>query len=197
MNKNKVVLLFLAVCMLVSNLLVFSGCNLDPKYENGYFIYKVYKINREDLPMECAIIYGLSETGMQQRHLVVPEIIYGYPVKKLGIWYMNLGYYGTWKSDVLEAIYITKDYIISPGNFGSCKNLKKIIFMGYYTLGEIDVYMPSNSQGKFFSKNLYETKYEYDNHYYVYSNVKPACVNYYINYETSEPIYWATIMITN
>ena len=185
MNKKKFILLFLALCILVANLLLFSGCKyIKPQFEEGFFTYNMYDKN-------SVSIFGLTESGKQQETIVVPKTLGGYPVKSLG---ENKGpgfVYGDWESENLKRVYITHEIWIMKSVFSKCKHLKKIIFSGFYTLGVINVAMPLNNQGRFFSKNLYETRFNYENRYVSGSIYIPACVNYYLNYETSEPIYWA------
>lgn len=188
MNKKKFILLFLAICILVTNLLLFSGCKyIKPQFEEGFFTYNMYDKN-------SVSIFGLTESGKQQETIVVPKTLGGYPVKSLG---ENKGpgfVYGYWESENFKKVYITHEIEMMKGVFSHCGNLNKVIFIGYYEFNEININISDLRQnGRYFARNLYESRKNaiYDGTYIEDAYYRPADVTYYLNYETSEPIYWA------
>lgn len=125
---KRVMILILACIVGVAGV----GCGKQYK-EKGNFIYEVVtSVNGNKLEQSEYYVQlrELSEEGKQQKYIVVPKEIDGYPVKYIG--YNNIagGMQGEWNSDVLNKIYFSQSYtILSDGCIGTCPNLEKILFV--------------------------------------------------------------------
>lgn len=171
-----------------------SACNSQKivEYENSYFKYVIIQDNPNTSKKIC--LYGLTELGLQQTNIIIPEYIDGLKVDELG-YYKALG--GMWvgKEVVPFTVGDSMKKIFIPYKFTNENN--------YYVnlnIEAINAYVISWNEiitsdflikNDVISYNLY--KYACDND--SYSPKYLANVSYMYNYENSpnDGYYWADI----
>jgi len=176
---KKIVSIIMILIMVTASIYMFSGCGTKI-YISGNFQYW--------RGSTIAYICDLSEEGLEQKVIVIPETIDGYTVygleKKNNIFSSSM-----WYSLKLEKIYIPKEISIDKQVFSHCTSLKKIIL--FY---DTEYTLPSISMALNFEDNcmsyLYVNKNMFDK--YRVSYLRQANLSYCYNYAGSynNGIYW-------
>ena len=157
---------------------VLTGCG--EKYEtDGCFVYEVITTENGEYLTEDEYyvrLRELSDYGKQQKYIIVPAELDGYPVKEIGKPHLLAGLDTQWESEVLEKIYFQGWYETGPSSFlNNCPKLEKaFLFVG--KMGGISrqiCYFANKKEGPT-------------------SNMQFANVSFYYNYDgaPNENFYW-------
>lgn len=119
---------------------VLTGCG--EKYEtDGCFVYEVVTTENGEYLTEDEYyvrLRELSDYGKQQKYIIVPAELDGYPIKEIGKPHLLAGLYTQWESEVLEKIYFQGAYETGPSSFlSNCPELEKILLIigGFEDMG--------------------------------------------------------------
>ncbi len=174
---KKIKRLFLTSVLLYLLIFIVS-CDARPYFNrsSGYFKYKI------DIDTKEVVLVGLTKKGEEQETLVIPSIIDGKKVSRIG--YLRRGngapYWASdFKSDKLKTIYFpsgfSKSYV-----YRFYKNIPNIerIYWGDVIFDPRLVYA---ADLKYISKNNYYEQIKQHEDYFDYTKVIIANVTYYIN----------------
>lgn len=169
-----------------------AGCITEsrlPEYDGKYFRYAVRSEKRE----KKGYLVGLTELGMEQTELILPQEIDGVPIVGIGYMRNNAfwdGPVGSLRSENLEKLYIPfslQDWDIQNGCI-YCKNC--------YNVRLYDMRYGFGNKGSITSYNVYEQlmngSLEHYTLYYSADNMLLANVSYMYNFENAENegYYW-------
>ena len=183
---KKIKRLFLTSVLLYLLIFIVS-CDARPYFNrsSGYFKYKI------DVDTKEVVLVGLTEKGEEQETLVIPSIIDGKKVSRIGYFKRRLWAGSYWasdfKSDKLKTIYFPSGFSKSYINdfYKDIPNIERIFW------GDVifDISLVKSADLKYISKiNYYEQIKQYED-YFDCIEVNIANVTYYINDGTDNPYF--------
>jgi len=182
--------LLLALCM--------CACSVYPyntlEYSDEYFKYHVLEPKKFGGygETECYIV-GLTEKGLEQTHLIVPEYYGNYRIKGIGYqghtYLSGAGYYGNFESDNLEKLYINYNVDFWNDQRHEVYTLYET-YIVFWTSGSYGHNL-QRIEGCIFGYNYY-LKHFYPYLNYIDEPIKIANVSYLYNYDGAENdgYYW-------
>ena len=182
---KKIKRLFLTSVLLYLLIFIVS-CDAKPYFNrsSGYFKYKI------DVDTKEVVLVGLTEKGEEQETLVIPSIIDGKKVSRIG--YLRRGngapYWASdFKSDKLKTIYFpsgfSKSYVYRF--YKNIPNIERI----YWGDVIFDTRLVYAADLKYISKNNYYEQIKQYEDYFDCTKVIIANVTYYINDGTDNPYF--------
>ena len=183
---KKIKRLFLTSVLLYLLIFIVS-CDAKPYFNrsSGYFKYKI------DVDTKEVVLVGLTEKGEEQETLVIPSIIDGKKVSRIGYFKKRLWAGSYWasdfKSEKLKTIYFpsgfSKFYV-----YRFYKNIPNIE-MVYWGDVIFNIELVYAADLKYISKNNYYEQIKKRDDYFDYTKVIIANVTYYINDGTDNPYF--------
>ena len=182
---KKIKRLFLTSVLLYLLIFIVS-CDAKPYFNrsSGYFKYKI------DVDTKEVVLVGLTEKGEEQETLVIPSIIDGKKVSRIG--YLRRGngapYWASdFNSDKLKTIYFpsgfSKSYVYRF--YKNIPNIERI----YWGDVIFDTRLVYAADLKYISKNNYYEQIKQYEDYFDCTKVIIANVTYYINDGTDNPYF--------
>ena len=184
---KKIKRLFLTSVLLYLLIFIVS-CDARPYFNrsSGYFKYKI------DVDTKEVVLVGLTKKGEEQETLVIPSIIDGKKVSRIG--YLRRGngapyWAADFKSDKLKTIYFPSGFSKSYINdfYKDIPNIERI----YWGDVSIDFDLGyKDTVSVYISKiNYYEHLKQHENYFDCSIKVNIANVTYYINDGTDNPYF--------
>ena len=183
---KKVKRLFL-ISVLLYLLIFIVSCDARPYFNrsSGYFKYKI------DVDTKEVVLVGLTEKGEEQETLVIPSIIDGKKVSRIGYFKKRLWAGSYWasdfKSEKLKTIYFPSGFSKSYINrfYKDIPNIEKI----YWGDVIFNIELVYAADLKYISKNNYYEQIKQHEDYFDCTKVNIANVTYYINDGTDNPYF--------
>lgn len=184
-------------------LLMFSmtSCTPQPykkiRMSDEYFEYELLEPKTiRLLPWETELyIIGLTEKGLQQTHLIIPESYHGYKIEGIGYQENNTiimgNHVGYFRSVNLEKLYLDNDVTRSwEWALSEVHNLPNCYMVFWHT--DFDVPNIPNCKGKIYGYNYYHSSIYPKAWNYIPNPIKIANISYLYNYDGAENdgYYW-------
>ena len=180
MKKFLTLTLFIVISLtFICSCAIFSNEKIS---KDGFYRYVIEK-DQHDGDREKVRILNITESAQQQKILVVPEYIGGYPVA-----YINnqglMSNKGIWQSENLEKVFIVPALEFVDDEFlaSGCPNLKKVINIklneGKITSYIFMVYQDGDDK---YQSHLYIYRKAFDEIYWDYNGLKEELSNKYYN----------------
>ena len=185
---KKIKRLFLTSVLLYLLIFIVS-CDAKPYFNrsSGYFKYKI------DVDTKEVVLVGLTKKGEEQETLVIPSIIDGKKVSRIGYLKKNINGGSYWisdfKSDKLKTIYFPSGFSKSETEYGFYRNIPNIenVFWGDINIAS-DFYNHVKKITIISYENYKNNTLKYQKNY-SWVTYKVANVTYYINDGTDNPYF--------
>ena len=182
---KKIKRLFLTSVLLYLLIFIVS-CDARPYFNrsSGYFKYKI------DVDTKEVVLVGLTKKGEEQETLVIPSIIDGKKVSRIG--YLRRSFCGSYwdsnfKSDKLKTIYFPSGFSKSRINdfYKDIPNIESI----YWGDAIFNIYLGNSAYLIYISKNNNFEEIKKNSKFFEYIKTDIVNVTYYINDGTDNPYF--------